>query len=82
MIGARAKCGPRVAAALIALAPTALALIALPIWPARAELLAVRQIAGGMECPECARGLLLQVKAIPGVDNAERAQRQVGTSAK
>ena len=38
---------------------------------ARAELLEVRQVAGGMECPECARGLLLKVKSIPGVEAAE-----------
>jgi hypothetical protein len=38
---------------------------------AQAELLEVRQIAGGMECPECARGLRLLIKAIPGVDAAE-----------
>jgi hypothetical protein len=39
--------------------------------PARAELLEVRQVAGGMECPECARGLRLLVKGIAGVDDAD-----------
>jgi hypothetical protein len=38
---------------------------------ASAELLEVRQIAAGMECPECARGLRLLVKEIAGVDDAE-----------
>jgi hypothetical protein len=38
--------------------------------PARAELLEVRQVAAGMECPECARGLRLLVKELDGVDDA------------
>jgi copper chaperone CopZ len=39
--------------------------------PARAELLEVRQVASGMECPECARALQLRVKSLPGVDAVE-----------
>jgi hypothetical protein len=37
---------------------------------ANAELLEVRQVAGGMECAECARTLQLRVKALPGIDVA------------
>jgi cation transport ATPase len=51
---------------------TAVATLAGTGWGrARAELLEVRQIAGGMECAECARGLRLLVKQIAGVDDAE-----------
>ena len=39
--------------------------------PARAELLEVRQVAAGMECPECARGLQMLVKRVPGVEAVE-----------
>jgi hypothetical protein len=38
---------------------------------ARCEILEVRQVAGGMECAECARGLRIMIRAIPGVDDAE-----------
>ena len=38
--------------------------------PARAELLQVRQVAAGMECPECARGLRVLVNALDGVEEA------------
>jgi hypothetical protein len=38
--------------------------------PAHAELLEVRQVAGGMECAECARALQLRVRALPGIDVA------------
>jgi hypothetical protein len=38
---------------------------------AQGELLEVRQIAAGMECPECARGLRLLAQSIPGVEAAE-----------
>lgn len=59
----------RVGRALVAL------LVAMPVLVggvrARAELLEVRQIAGGMECPECARRLRLLIKEIPGVDQTE-----------
>ena len=52
-----------------ALAATLLSLFAAP-GPARSELLEVRQVAGGMECPECARALQLRVKALSGIDAA------------
>src|SRR3954470_6160368 len=43
----------------------------LPASGAHGELLEVRQVAGGMECPECARGLRLLARDIPGVQAAE-----------
>jgi hypothetical protein len=57
-------------------ATAALVVAALGAWTfaplrARAEILEVRQVAGGMECPECARGLRLLVREIPGVNDAE-----------
>lgn len=64
--GARRRGAGRVAIALLAALPALLG-----VGRARAELLEVRQIAGGMECPECARGLRLLIKEIPGVAAAE-----------
>jgi Heavy-metal-associated domain len=37
---------------------------------ARSEVLEVRQIAGGMECVECARNLRIEVSRLPGVEAA------------
>ena len=52
--------------------PVAMALVG-AAWPpgsARAELMAVSQVAIGMECAECARTLRLAVKQLAGVDDA------------
>jgi hypothetical protein len=38
---------------------------------ARAELVAVDQLASGMECPECSRGLRMAVRVLDGVDTLE-----------
>ena len=67
-IGSRAAVPAAAAAAAAAAVALALALAG---GSARAELLEVRQIAGGMECPECARGLRLLIKEIAGVEAAE-----------
>lgn len=71
----------RRAGVLAVVAATALpAVVALGSGRARAELLEVRQVAGGMECPECARGLRLLVKQIAGVtDTATSWNRRVLT---
>jgi len=66
------RTGSRAAVLAGGAAAVALSLaLALAGGRARAELLEVRQIAGGMECPECARGLRLLIKEIAGVDAAE-----------
>jgi hypothetical protein len=58
-------------AAIAAAGALALALaLALPAGRARSELVEVRQVAGGMECAECARNLKLDVGKLDGVEAA------------
>ena len=66
----RGRVGVLAAAATAALLVVVLLLLPWGLGRARAELLEVRQVAGGMECPECARGLRLLVKQIAGVEDA------------
>ena len=47
--------------------------LALALLPgrARAELVEVRQVAGGMECAECAHNLKVEAKRLDGVDGTD-----------
>jgi copper chaperone CopZ len=44
--------------------------LAFPVAGARGELVEVRQVAGGMECAECARNLKLDIGRLDGVEAA------------
>ncbi len=72
--GPARRAAPGAAAYRTLVLPGLVALVALTLaqsGAARAELLEVRQVAAGMECPECARALQLRVKALPGIDAAD-----------
>jgi copper chaperone CopZ len=52
-------------------APVSLLALWLAAGVARAELIEVRQVAGGMECAECARRLRMEVGRLDGVEATE-----------